>query len=143
MSYHIFTESNVVPSTRSVNIRSALDTSGPHLVTFGLRTTVTQPGAASLAMTLRYETPNGQERSIFLPSAANLNFLEDSNGAIWYAPQEMTIDQYYPLANGPGSDPLGTFKIDFLLSGTVTTGRITYECIVTTFDGGSAVVYHP
>jgi hypothetical protein len=145
VSFHVFAEDSIVPTVRRINIRNVLDTSGPHLITFGVRTVVADPVLGTFyAMRVEYETPNGQLRTISLAAPADLSIVSDALGAMWYADQVMVIDKYYPLSNGPQvSEPRGLFDIVFPGGGAVGSALISYECVVTVFDGSPAVTYHP
>jgi hypothetical protein len=151
MTWRILAEDTISPSavynssgsgaTRTVDLRALLDTGGPHLMTFGVRTVVADPSAAFCQMKVVYETPNGQLRTID-PGPADLSVITDATGAMWYADMVTVIDKYYPLADGPGSNPLGTFFLQFN-AGAAGTSKISYECMIYSFDGSSTVINIP
>lgn len=144
MSFHIFKEDSITPSTRSINMRNVVDSSGPHKLTFGIRTVVADPAAGVCSMYCSYETPNGQIRSIELTSPADLKTITDSGGAMWYSPDVLVIDERHPLGNGALSDPYGNLSLEFFVgAGVAGTSKISYEAILEVFDASPAVVYHP
>lgn len=146
MTVHIFRESTISPPgpspvQRNISIRNVCDASGPHLITFGVRTVVADAAASFCSMRVQYESPNGELRTIYAGDA-DLSVVTDVAGAMWYAPQVMTIDERHPLGDGAGEDPYGTFMIR-LNCAAPGTSKISYECVVEQFDGSSTVVYHP
>jgi hypothetical protein len=145
VTFRIFAEDSIVPTTRRINLRGYLDTSGPHLITFGIRSVAASVQGGFCGMKVNYETPNGQLRTITLPAPADCATIVDSVGAMWYAPMVLVIDQRYPLGNGPQpTEPYGLFDLQFNWDGTTyDTQRISYECIVHTYDGSSTVVNIP
>jgi hypothetical protein len=148
MTFHIWREFNVVPVTRKLNVRTVLGDGGPHLMTFGCRTTQIAGGTfgANLQMGVRYELPNGEIRTVDNVAGISLDDLDQLSGGIWYHDSFMTIDTYHPLADGPyPENPLGVFTIDFTLGGNPSGGNplYTYEAVIQTFDGSPAVVFHP
>lgn len=143
MSFRLFQEDSITPSTRTINVRNSLDSNGPHRLSFGVRTVVADALAGSLYMYCRYETPNGQMRRIDLVSGADLREISDLSGAMWYADQVLVIDKRYPLGDGPGVDPYGVFELNFVLTGTAGSSLIAYEAIVDVFDGSPAVTIIP
>lgn len=114
-------------------------------MSFGCRCVQADPSSgATLTMGVRYENPNGEIQSLFLPAAILLSDTTQAGGGIWYHDVFMTIDKYWPLNNGPyPENTLGVFSIDFTLSAPPLTSLFTYEAIVQTFDGVPTVVMHP
>lgn len=145
MTYHIFKESNIVPSTRTIDMRGVVDTSGPHLITFGCRTHAESTVVSNISMKCTYETPNTARRTINLPGVVDLTTTDDFLGGMWYAPVETIIDQYYPLGDGIYPEqPLGVLNLQFVLTGSPSAAcRISYECVLQTFDGNASDVFHP
>lgn len=153
MTYRIFAEDTIVPlgayngvtngagNQRTVNLRNLLREPGPHQIQFGVRTVVADAAAAFCQMRVIYETANGQLRTMD-PGPADLSVIDDASGAMWYQPQQLTVDKFYPNGDGPGTDPYGTFQLIFNC-GTPGTAKISYECIVYSFDGSSTVVNIP
>lgn len=137
---NIYNSSGSSPQ-KTVNLRSLLDTGGPHLVTFGLRTVVADAAAAFCQMRVLYETANGQLRTID-PGPVDLSVITDAGGAMWYAPMDTVIDKHYPLGDGPGTDPNGLFQLIFNC-GAEGTSKISYECLIYSFDGSSSVINIP
>jgi hypothetical protein len=136
LSYRIFAEDTITPTTRSINLRNNVDSTGPHLITFGVRCVVADATAGSYGMSVNYETPNGQLRTISLDfgGVADLSTIIDANGAMWYSNQVLMIDKRHPLGDGVGADPYGTMTLDFSLGGIAATSKISYECIISVFD---------
>jgi hypothetical protein len=148
---HIFTELGVMPhsgggtTTYRLNARNVLDTGGPHEVSFGGRTEVADPSSACFVnMNVKYETNNGELRTIATVAPVDTSTLSESAGAMWYSPKQLVVDKHYPLANGPQpTSPSGLFDINLVFGGNPLTSKISYECLIEVFDGSPAVVYHP
>lgn len=138
----VFVSTGGSVTQRKINLRDVLDTGGPHMITFGLRCVVADPAAFNCNMVCQYETPNGQLRAIGIVAPVDLTVITEASGAMWYASQQLTIDKRYPLANGPGVDPYGTFHILFTADAPGTS-KLSYECIVETFDGSGSVITYP
>jgi hypothetical protein len=144
LTVHRFIETGITPADRTINIRNVIDSEGPHLITFGSRTTVADPTAGQLAMYVYYETPEHQLIGLPAPSSVDLTELEPSLGGAWYARQVMTIDGYFPDYSGVyPEETRGMFKIVFDLAGPAGTSKFAYECVVNVDDGSPAVVNHP
>lgn len=147
MTFHILKEDSIAPTTRKINVRSLLDTSGPHLLTGGHRTVIADLADSGLfyRMTFRYEFPNGEMRSI-RPDDLALDSTTQAGGGIWYMDNVLILDKYWPAADGPYSEErYGIFSIDFALLGGTSNGisRISYDIVLQVFDGSSSVQYHP
>lgn len=142
MSFHIFKEENIAPTTRTINIRNIIDSTGPHKVTFGVRTVFAAAGSATYSMQFSYENDNGVMQTLSNPSI-DLSETDPGLGGVWYKEEVMTSDRRHPLGDGLLADPYGAFTLNFILLNGPTSALISYDAIFTTLDGSSSVVYHP
>lgn len=144
MTWYVWRGAGVTPANVILdNVRNRIDTSGPHLITLGLRTTTADFGVGSCAAYFQYETPNGEIQTLGT-GYVSLTQISDAGGGIWYEPLRISIDENHPLADGPiAADPRGFYTLGLTLSGSAGAAKITYEAMLMTFDGNSAVVNIP
>jgi hypothetical protein len=146
MTRHIFREYGISPAEFSKNVRNVIDTDGPHMISLGCRTVTAGGVGETYRLYWEYETQNGELIQETTPWTT-MNDITQGGGGIWYQPMKFSVDMRYPLGNGPGVDPYGTWTLNLQKgsgpSGPVGGTLITYEALVDTNDGNPAVVMHP
>jgi hypothetical protein len=147
VTWHIFKQSGISPADDiTVNVRNSIDSDGPHMIAVGCRTVVAGGVGQTYRMYFEYETDNG-ELIIEGTNWTVMNDITQAGGAIWYRPLLPCVDKRYPLGDGPGADPYGTWTLNMQKGGgpgvPVGTTLISYEAWVITNDGNPTVVYHP
>jgi hypothetical protein len=155
MTVHVFKEVSIVPVTKIIDVRSIVDSSGPHMLCMGVRTVVAGPAAGGITIACYYEDISGNIQSLGVSGTSDLSTIDPLLGSTWYMKDSMVMDQYYPLGNstvpltpypasiGAVANPYGTFVLALILTGSPDTSRFSYEARLVVDDGSPAVVYHP
>lgn len=155
MTVHVFKEVNITPVTKIIDVRNIIDSSGPHMLSMGVRTTVADLTAGGVTITCFYEDISGNTQSLGVSGTSDLSTIDSLLGSTWYMKDSMVMDQYYPLGNsvvpilaypaslGAVANPYGTFILATILTGPAATAKFSYEARLVVDDGSPAVVYHP
>lgn len=142
MSYHIFTETNITPSTKVINLRSAFSDSAPHRTGFCVQTTVADGSAGVVTMRCRYEDQSHNEHNYELPGVT-LTTTDIFGGGFHSQDVFDAFDKYFADLSGALGEPNGLFQLELDLGGPAGTSKITYFALVELLDGSPNIVYHP
>lgn len=146
MSFYIFTESNIVPVSKVINIRGYLGEDGlhPHRIGFFAQTTLADPLAGAVTARVRYEDEVHSEHNYENPPIT-LTSSDPAGGGFQAHDVFDTFDKRFVPSEDPGvfGEPYGMLQLEIDLGGPAGTALMTYACMVEKIDGSSTVYTYP
>lgn len=147
MSFHIFTEHSITPTSKIVDIRGQLGADPPHYphrIGFFVQTTVADLTAGVVTARLRYEDETHNEHNYEL-TPITLTTIDPAGGGFRAQDVFDAFDKYFESSVDPGvlGNPEGLLQFELDLGGPAGTALITYACMLEKIDGSSTVYTHP
>lgn len=147
MSFHIFTEHSIVPTSKVVDIRGQIGGDPPHYphrIGFFVQTAVADVTAGVITARVRYEDEKHNEH-IYELTPITLASIDPTGGGFRAQDVFDAFDKHFESSVDPGvlGNPDGLLQFELDLGGLAGTARMTYACMLEKIDGTSTVYTYP
>lgn len=144
MSFHIFTESGIVPVTKVVNIRNVIGDppNYPHRIGFFIQTVTADLLAGAVTIRLRYEDEVHNEHNI---EASPITLTSSDPAAGGFQSKDVfdAYDCFFSDSSGAFGTLFGMLQLELELGGPAGSALITYACMLEKIDGTSTIYTYP